>query len=203
MNPDRRTRVGRSLFSAFAVQAAITALFGLLDVNVVHGAAYRDVAIAGAVLCLAVGLCLRSWPSSATWILALCFEIAFIAVGVAVFAVWHAYMVGTIVAIANVGRLSRVRTAIAGQQGFGQQGFGQQGFGQQGFGQPGFGQPGYGQPGYGQPGYGQPGYGQPGYGQPGYGQVPPGQQMSPGFGQPPSSMGAQFPDDPNEQQLPR
>jgi hypothetical protein len=191
-----RTRTGRSIFSIFAVQAAITALFGLLNANVVHGPAYRDIAIAAAVMCLVVGLGLRSWPSLATWMLALCFEIAFVVVGVAVFAAWHVYMVGTIVAIGTVVRLGGLRPAFAGSRaapgGYGQPpsppGYWQspsQGYEQQGYGQP----------------YGPRGYGQPGAG-PGYGTVPPSQRLYPRL-QESDSIAAQFPpDEPNEQHLP-
>jgi hypothetical protein len=116
--------------------------------------------------------------------LALGFEIAFIVVGVAVFAAWHVYIVGTIIAIANVARLSRVRAAFAGPQPA----------------IPGYGQPPY-PPGYGQQqGYGQP-YIQQGYGQPGatqgYGTTPPGQQPYPGAAQVPP------PEDPNAPRLPQ
>jgi hypothetical protein len=142
-------RAGRSIFSIFALQAAITALFGLLNSGMVHGPAARNIAITAAVLCLGVGLALRSWPSLATWMLALGFEIAFIVVGVAVFASWHVYMVGTIVAIANVARLTRVRGAFTG---------------------PRAAIPGYGQP-PSPPGYGQPYPGQQPY--PGAAQPPP------------------------------
>jgi hypothetical protein len=198
MYPSSRTRAGRSIFSIFAVQAVITALFGLLNANVAHGPAYRTIAIAAAVMCLVVGLALRSWPSSATWLLAVCFEIAFVVVGVAVFAEWHVYMVGTIVAIGNVGRLSRVRPAYAGSHPA-----------PGGYGQPPPPPPGYRQPpspGYEQQGYGQP-YGPRGYGQPvagpGYGTVPPGQRLYPRL-QGSDSIAAQFPppEEPNEQHLP-
>jgi hypothetical protein len=218
MYPAPRTNAGRSIFSIFVVQAALTALFGLVNSGMAHGSAARAVAIAGAVLCLGVGLILRSWPSPATWMLALCFEIAFIVVGVAVFAAWHVYMVGTIIAIANVARLSRVRAAFAGPQaglpgygqpptpppGYGPPGNGQPDYGQQsGYEQPDHGQP-YFPPGYGQPGA-TPGYGQPGatpgYGQPGatpgYGTMPPGQQPYPGAAQSPP------PEDPNAPRLPQ
>jgi len=188
MYPAPSPKAGRSIFSIFAVQAAITALFGLLNSGVVHGPAARNVAITAAVLCLGVGLVLRSWPSSATWMLALGFEIAFIVVGVAVFASWHVYMVGTIVAIGNVARLTRVRAAFAGRQA------GFPGNGQQPF------PPGYGHQGYGQP-YIPPGYGQPDAAQ-GYGTIPPGQQPHPG--QQPYPGAAQFPppEDPNAPHLP-
>jgi hypothetical protein len=184
MYPAPRTNTGRSIFSTFVVQAAITALFGLVNSAMVHGPAARNVAIAAAALCLGVGLILRSWPSPTTWMLALGFEIAFIVVGVAVFAAWHVYIVGTIIAIANVARLSRVRAAFAGPQPA----------------IPGYGQPPY-PPGYGQQqGYGQP-YIQQGYGQPGatqgYGTTPPGQQPYPGAAQVPP------PEDPNAPRLPQ
>jgi hypothetical protein len=39
MNPAPRTSTGRSIFSIFAVQAALTAVFGLFDFNLVHGPA--------------------------------------------------------------------------------------------------------------------------------------------------------------------
>lgn len=55
MYPSPRTRASRSIFSTFAVQAAITALFGLLNANVAHGPAYRNIVIAAAVMCLGVG----------------------------------------------------------------------------------------------------------------------------------------------------
>jgi hypothetical protein len=196
MYPSPRNRAGRSIFSIFAVQAAITALFGLLNANVAHGPAYRNVAIAAAVLCLVVGLCLRSWPSSATWMLALCFEIAFVVVGVAVFAAWHVYMVGTIVAIGNVGRLSRVRPAFAGSGGA-PGGYGQR-LSPPGYWQP---PPGYEQQGHGRH-YGQQGYRQPGAGQ-GYGAVPPSQRLYPRL-QGSDSIASQFPppEEPNEQHLP-
>jgi hypothetical protein len=215
MYPAPRTNAGRSIFSTFVVQAALTALFGLFNSGMAHGSAARAVALAAAALCLGVGLILRSWPSPATWMLALGFEIAFIAVGVAVFAAWHVYMVGTIIAIASVARLARVRAAFAGPQaglpGYGQPptppGYGQPNGQQQGYGQPYF-PPGYGQPdatpGYGQPdatpGYGQPdatsGYGQPGA-TPGYGTMPPGLEPYPGPAQPPP------PEDPNAPRLPQ
>jgi hypothetical protein len=225
-----RTNAGRSIFSTFVVQAALTALFGLVNSGMVHSSAARAVAIAAAALCLGVGLILRSWPSPATWMLALGFEIAFIAVGVAVFAAWHVYMVGTIIAIASVARLARVRAAFVGPQaalpgygqpptppGYGQPGYGQPDYGQQqDYGQPYF-PPGYGQPdatpGYGQPdatpGYGQPGA-PPGYGQPDatprYGQP----DATPGYGtmppgQEPYPGAAQFPppEDPNAPRMPQ
>jgi hypothetical protein len=194
MYASSRTRAGRSIFSTFAVQAAITALFGLLNANVAHGQAYRTIAITAAVLCLAVGLVLRSRPSPATWMLAVCFEIVFVAVGVAVFAAWHVYMVGTIVAIGSIGRLSRVRPALGGS--FAATG----GYGQPPAAPPAGWQP---PPGYEQQGYGQPyspqGYGQPGSGQ-GYGTVPPSQQLYPRL-QRPDSIAGQFPppEEPNEQ----
>jgi len=177
VNPAQRSGMGRSIFSFFAVQAVITALFGLLNSALAHGTAARNVAIVAAALCLGVGLILRSWPSLATWMVALGFEIAFIVVGVAVYATWHVYMVGTIVAIANVARLMRVRAAFAGRQsataGHGQQGFGHQGFGQQG--------------------YFPQGYGQPG-GPRGYGTMPSAQQPYPGAAQVP-------PEDPSAPRL--
>ena len=220
MNPVARTSLGRSVFSFFVVQAAITALFGLLNAGLAHGAASRSIGLVAAVLCLGVGFLLKSRPSSITWMVAVGFEIAFIVVGVAAFAAWHVYMVGTIVAIGNLARLFRLRAAFGaggpGQAGFGQHGFGQPGHGQPGHGQPGYGQPGYGQPGHGQPGYGQPGFGQPGFGQhgfgqpgyspqnqagaaPGYGTVPPGQQ--PYFGEQPNP-GAPWPPPPNDPGMP-
>lgn len=54
MHPAPRTRAGRSVFSMFAVQAALTALFGLFNSGMVHGHAARNIAIAAALLCLAV-----------------------------------------------------------------------------------------------------------------------------------------------------
>ncbi len=205
MNPVARTSLGRSVFSFFVVQAAITALFGLLNAGLAHGAASRSIGLVAAVLCLGVGFLLKSRPSSITWMVAVGFEIAFIVVGVAAFAAWHVYMVGTIVAIGNLARLFRLRAAF-GAGGPGQAGFGQHGFGQPGYGQPGYGQPGYGQPGYGQPGFGQPGFGQPGYSPqnqagaaPGYGTVPPGQQ--PYFGEQPNP-GAPWPPPPNDPGMP-
>jgi hypothetical protein len=188
MYPAPSPKAGRSIFSIFAVQAAITALFGLLNSGVVHGPAARNVAIIAAVLCLGVGLVLRSWPSSATWMLAVGFEIAFIVVGVAVFASWHVYMVGTIVAIGNVARLARVRAAFAGPQAA----------------IPGYGQP-PSPPGYGQQGYGQP-YIPPGYGEPdaaqGYGTKPTGQQPHPEQQPYPGAAQSPPPEDPNAQHLP-
>jgi hypothetical protein len=163
MPPAPKTSAGRSVFSLFAVQAALTALFGLVNPDSAHGPAVRIVAVAAAVLCVAVGLVLQSRPSSATWMLAVGFEIAFIVVGVAVFAGWHVYMVGTIVAIANLARLSRVRAAFAGPQAA----------------IPGYGQPPTAPPGYGQP-YMPQGHGQPGAAQ-GYVTASPGQ--SPDAGQ--------------------
>jgi hypothetical protein len=187
MHPAPRTRAGRSVFSMFAVQAALTALFGLFNSGTVHGPAARNIAIAAAVLCLAVGFVLRSWPSSATWMLALGFEIAFIVVGIAVFAAWHVYMVGTLVAIANVARLRQGRASFAGPQAA----------------VPGYGQP-PSPPGYGRQGYGQPyipqGYDPSGSAQ-GYGTMPPGQPPHP---RQPPYPGAQSPppEDPSAQQLP-
>jgi len=193
MYPAPSPRAGRSIFSIFAVQAAITALFGVLNSGVVHGPAARNVALTAAVLCLGVGLVLRSWPSPATWMLAVGFEIAFIVVGVAVFASWHVYMVGTIVAIGNLARLTRVRAAFAGPQpaipGYGQppspQGYGQQGYGQQGYGQP----------------YIAPGYGQPDAAQ-GYGTIPTGLQPHPGQQPYPGAAQSPPPEDPNAQHPP-
>ena len=112
MNPAARTGLGRSVFSFFVVQAVITALFGLLNAGLDHGAAARSVALVAAVLCLGVGFLLNSRPSAITWMVAVGFEIAFIVVGVAAFAAWHIYMVGTIVAIGNVARLFRLRAAF-------------------------------------------------------------------------------------------
>lgn len=131
MNPVARTSLGRSVFSFFAVQAAITALFGLLNAGLEHGAAARSIALVAAALCLGVGFLLKSRPSAITWMVAVGFEIAFIVVGVVAFATWHVYMVGTIVAIGNLARLFRLRAA------FGAGGAGQPGPGPQGFGQPG------------------------------------------------------------------
>jgi len=195
MNPVARTSLGRSVFSFFAVQAAITALFGLLNAGLAHGAASRSIALVAAVLCLGVGFLLKSRPSSITWMIAVGFEIAFIVVGVAAFAAWHVYMVGTIVAIGNLARLFRLRAA-----------FGAGGSGQAGFGQPGFGQPGFGQQGFGQQGFGQPGYSpqtQAGTA-PGYGTVPPGQQppgQQPYFGEQPNP-GAPWPPPPHDPGMP-
>ena len=123
MNPVARTSLGRSVFSFFAVQAAITALFGLLNAGLAHGAASRSIALVAAVLCLGVGFLLKSRPSSITWMIAVGFEIAFIVVGVAAFAAWHVYMVGTIVAIGNLARgcgyhQFAERVAIRGEAGF-------------------------------------------------------------------------------------
>lgn len=182
MRPAPRTQAGRTIFSLFAVQAALTALFGLLAGGMVHGPAARDIAIAAAVLCLAVGLVAHRWPSPATWVLALGFEIAFVVVGVAVFAVWHIYMVGTIIAIANIARLSQSRAAFAGPQAA-----------VAGYGQP------PSPPGYGQPHF-PPGYDQPGAG-PGYGTMPPGQPPYP-WPQPDPGTAQSPPEDPNGQQLP-
>ena len=70
MNPVARTSLGRSVFSFFVVQAAITALFGLLNAGLAHGAASRSIALVAAVLCLGVGFLLKSRPSSITWMVA-------------------------------------------------------------------------------------------------------------------------------------
>ena len=120
MNPGTRSGPGRSVFSFFVVQAAITALFGLLNAGYAHGAASRAIALGGAVLCLGVGFLLNSRPSPVTWMVAVGFEIVFIVVGVGVFAAWHTYQVGTIVAIGNLARLYRLRAAF-GTGGSGQQ----------------------------------------------------------------------------------
>lgn len=175
MNPVARTSLGRSVFSFFVVQAAITALFGLLNAGLAHGAASRSIGLVAAVLCLGVGFLLKSRPSSITWMVAVGFEIAFIVVGVAAFAAWHVYMVGTIVAIGNLARLFRLRAA-----------FGAGDPGQAGFGQHGFGQPGYSP-------QNQAGAA------PGYGTVPPGQQ--PYFGEQPNP-GAPWPPPPNDPGMP-
>jgi len=135
MPPAPKTSSDRSILSLFAVQAALTAFFGLVNSDSAHGPAVRAVAIAAAVLCVGVGLVLHFWPSSGTWVLAVGFEIAFIVTGVVVYAGWHVYMVGTIVAIANVARLSRARAVFAAPRAA----------------MPGDGQP-YVPPGYGQPG---------------------------------------------------
>jgi len=94
--------------------------------------------------------------------LGLGFEIAFILTGVAALAVWHFYMVGTIVAIFNVVRLGQLRAAFAAPQAT---------------------VPGYGQPSFPPPGYGQPFTPHEG-GQPGAAQrsatMPPGRPMGPG-----------------------
>jgi hypothetical protein len=185
MRPAPRTQAGRTIFSLFAVQAVLTALFGLLAGDMVHGPAARDIAIVAAVLCLGVGLVAHYWPSPATWLLALGFEIAFVVAGVAVFAVWHIYLVGTIVAILNIVRLSQSRAAFAGPRA------GVPGYGQPSSLPPGCGQPSFPPPGYGQP-HVPPGYDQPDVGQ-GYGMMPPGQPPHPGTGQslPPDGRNAQ------------
>jgi hypothetical protein len=183
MPPAPKTSAGRSIFSLFAVQAGLTALFGLVNSESAHGPAVRALAIAAAVLCLGVGLILYSWPSPATWMLAVGFEIAFIVVGVAVFAGWHVYMVGTIVAIANVARLSRARAAFAGSQAA----------------IPGYGQHSSAPPGYGQP-YMPQGNGQPGAAQ-GYATVPPGQPPDPGQQRYPSAAQSPPPEEPDAQHL--
>jgi hypothetical protein len=126
-------------------------LFVLFDVHVIsHTIVAAE--IAAAVLTLGVGLVIRSRQTQATWLLAIGFEILYVIAGIALFVAGHVYMVGTIIAISTIVRLSQTRGWFSGTQGIG------------GPSAP------YGSVGpYGQPGtYGQPGsYGQPGdYGQP-------------------------------------
>jgi hypothetical protein len=107
---------GRSLYSSFVMQAAITAVFAvLIDARVISHAVLAAEVIAAA-LCLGVGLVIRSRQTQATWLLAMGFEILFVVAGIALFAVGHVYMVGTIIAIGTIMRLSQFRAQFSGAQ---------------------------------------------------------------------------------------
>jgi hypothetical protein len=111
-----RQAAGRSLATTLYIQAAITALFALVDssANAAAGDGWVTPVLVGAAL-ISAGLgffCASGNPSA--WGITIAFEAFFIALGVGVLLLAGTYVVGTIVAIGALFRLANadVRRAM-------------------------------------------------------------------------------------------